>query len=78
MITTRIIQAIVSIDGDQDMGQITKFVQDMPVRDAKRLRDQIQKNTPELDVTVNLTCSECDSEKEVMLPIGASFFRVTD
>ena len=78
MVTTRLTQAIISIDGDQDIGAISQFVEQMPARDAKHLRDQLQKNTPDLDVTVALTCANCQAQKEVMLPITAAFFRVSD
>lgn len=78
MVTTRLIQSIMQVDGNADVGQITKFVEQMPARDAKYIRDKMAQMSPDLDMTVNLVCSSCESQREVMLPITAAFFQPSD
>lgn len=75
MVTTRLRQMIVSIDGDLDAGKIRAFVRQMPATDTRRIRSDYAKNNPDIDVQLKLVCSKCGRQKKMMLPISASFFR---
>lgn len=72
--TTRLKYMIVAINGDNDRGNIKKFVDNMPARDSMALRKYIRENTPELDMSFDFKCSECGHEERMAMPLGVDFF----
>ena len=72
--TIRLNKMIVSIDGNSDRGDITKFIETMPIMDSKHIKKIIRDNEPRLDLTKTITAP---SGEKVSLEIsfGVEFFR---
>ena len=73
-VTTRLSHQIITIEGVEDKNKITTFVNNMPAGDSRALRLYIEKHEPGLNMNVMMTCSSCNAESEVALPIGPAFF----
>ena len=65
---------IVSVDGNEDIGHISKFVDTMPIMDSKHIKKFMLDNEPRLDLTKQVIAP---SGKKVMVDIsfGVEFFR---
>lgn len=74
LVTSRLEQTIVSVDGITDRAQISQFVKKLPALDSRKLRAFIDKNEPGIDMSVWMKCPHCSESSQVMLPIGVSFF----
>lgn len=73
-LTTRLKYLFTSVDGNTDRATIRKFVEDkLTARDSLALRKHIKDHNPDVDMTFNFKCSECDLERRLDMPIGASF-----
>ena len=72
--TTRLRVAILSVDGNEDRMEIKKFVDSMLTIDAKALRDEIDRMSPDVDMTFQFQCEECGHEGRMQLPLGINFF----
>lgn len=74
-ITTRLKHVITSIDGNTDKAFIRKFVDtELLSRDSIELRKFIRQNSPDLDMTFNFTCPNCNSEDRSEVPMTVQFF----
>jgi len=78
LVTSRLEQLIVSIEGVSDRNKINAFVKDMPALDSRKLRTFIENHEPGIDMSVWMSCAQCNQESRVSLPIGAGFFWPTD
>jgi len=65
---------IVSVNGHSDGNSVHSFVDNMPASDAKYLRETYSKIVPNIDLTQNFECLECDVEQEMEVPFTADFF----
>ena len=74
LVTSRLEQLIISIDGIDDRNKINHFVKNMPALDSRKLRTYIENNEPGIDMSVWMNCPECDKTSKVSLPIGSNFF----
>jgi len=74
--TTRLSYIITSIDGENEVSKIRKFVNDGELisKDSLELRKYIKSISPTLDTTFDFTCSSCDSERKQEVPMGIGFF----
>ena len=72
--TTRIRRSVISIDGNEDGEYIRSFINSMPARDSKALRDYIRKNAPDVDLMYPFVCKECGNETRLEVPIDITFF----
>jgi len=72
--TTRLRVAIISVDGNEDRMEIKRFVDSMLTIDAKALRDELYKYTPDIDMTFDFECEECGYKERMRLPLGINFF----
>lgn len=72
--TLKLNKMIVEIDGNSDMGMISKFVDTMPIMDSKYIRNFMSENEPRLDLIKQVTAP---SGEKVMVNIsfGVEFFR---
>ena len=62
---------ITSVEGDRDKKTIRDFVDNyLLARDAKSLRDEIRRISPDVDLTYTGT----DGEEDVTVPISINFF----
>ena len=69
-LTTRLKQAIISVDGDADKKTVREFVDNyLLAKDSRALREHIRLTQPDVDMNIVL-----DSGEEVTVPIGLSFF----
>ena len=69
-LTTRLKQAILSVDGDTDKKTIREFVDNyLLAKDSRAFREHIRLTQPDVDMDIVL-----DSGEEVTVPIGLSFF----
>ena len=70
----RLKHLITSVNGDTDANTIRTFVDNyLLASDARALRKEYERVMPDLDLTVNAV-SDDGEEKEMLLPIGLSFF----
>ena len=74
-VTTRLRNIIVSVDGNTDKSYIRKFVDtELLSRDSIVLRNEIKKNTPDLDLSFDFTCEHCDNNERMDVPMTVQFF----
>jgi hypothetical protein len=73
-VTTRMKYVITSIDGNPDRASIRRFVEEkLTAKDSFALRRQMRENAPDVDMTFDFKCSNCDFERRIDVPLGASF-----
>lgn len=74
VVTWRLLKQIVSIDGNTDKGEISKYIEKMPIMDSKYITKFIQENSPGLNLSQEVIAP---SGKKVLARItfGAEFFR---
>ena len=69
-LTTRLKHMITSIEGSEDKKEIREFVDNqLLARDSRSFREHIKSTQPDINLSYIL-----DNGKEVMVPIGLSFF----
>lgn len=73
-VTTRLIYAIQSIDGETDKGKIATIATHLRAGDSRALRAYMDKIEPGVDMRQEITCKLCGEASEVDVPLGASFF----
>ena len=73
-VTTRLRKIITSVEGEKNADKIRIFVDSLPARDARVLREHLKDVTPDVDVSTNFTCSHCGYEGRVDIPIDVNFF----
>ncbi len=71
---TQMLFIIHSINGIDARAQIYNFVQNMPVRDSKHLREVHAKISPTMNTEMGITCNNCMTLQEVELPMSVEFF----
>lgn len=64
----------VSINSVTDLRQVYKFIDQLPVKDSRFLRNSYAKIAPTMDLKYDFFCTECTHEQEVSVPISAQFF----
>lgn len=73
-VTWRLAKQIVEMNGSTDKGEITKFIEQMPIMDSKYIKKFMDENEPKLDM--NKTVLTPSGEKlTVNVGFGADFFR---
>lgn len=73
-LTTRMKYVLTSIDGNPDRAGIRRFVEDkLTAKDSLALRRHMRDHNPDVDMTFDFKCSECDFERRLDVPLGASF-----
>ena len=65
---------IVSINGDVDRTNIGSFVDNMPAIDSRILRKVYSKAVPDVDMTQDVTCTECGTVAKMEVPFTGDFF----
>ena len=74
-LTTRLIHAMISLDGDDDRAKIRNFVNgEMLALDSKALRDHMKKVQPDLDLDIEFFDEMTGEPFEMSLPIDSNFF----
>lgn len=72
-ITTRLRHMIKSVDGNSEVGHITKFINNMLARDSKALRDYVKKVSPDMDMKITYK-HESGEVEEAPIALGVNFF----
>lgn len=73
-LTTQMARCIVALNDDTDKSIINQFVELMPAFDSRHIRNAIKAVTPNLDLTQDYHCSECNHEQEMEVPFTTDFF----
>jgi hypothetical protein len=74
-VTTRLKHMIQSVDGNEDRGFITKWVQNgFLALDTKAFRKFVKEISPDMDLTFNFTSELTGEEEALDIPFGVSFF----
>ena len=65
---------IVSISGYSEKEIIDKYVDNMPAKDSRYLRNIYKLISPNVKIKNDFTCNSCGYEQELEVPFGADFF----
>jgi hypothetical protein len=63
-----------SIEGEKDKKLISQFVDVMPVRDSRFLKEAYKAITPNVDLTQPFECKACDYSADMEVPFNLEFF----
>jgi hypothetical protein len=67
--------AIVNINGVLDRMKIEKLIKQMHSRDTATIRQFLTETSPGIDISIDITCPECNQSVKTDLPMTESFFR---
>ena len=74
-LTSRLKQLIIAVDGDDTKKTINNFVENEFIsRDSLAFRNNLEKVTPDVDMSVYFQCDECGHETSVNIPMTVEFF----
>ena len=73
-LTRQLARCIVALNDDTDQNTIQRFAELMPAFDSRHIRKAIKAVTPNLDLTQDFQCSECNHEQEMEVPFTVDFF----
>jgi len=73
-LTMKMQKLIQSIDGNEDKGDIRKFIAMMPVKDSKAFRQYLLEIEPGVEMKQDAVCSSCGEVTEEVVPIQPNFF----
>jgi len=73
-VTDLLKSVIVSVNGVTKPSMLHEFVDLMPLSDVRFLRTTYEDLKPDVDLTFDFTCAQCDHEGEVTMPLTAKFF----
>jgi hypothetical protein len=76
-ITTRLRYMIKSVDGNSEVGTITRFVNNMRAMDSRAFREYVKKVSPDMDMTIQYTHENGEVE-EAPISLGVNFFWPTN
>jgi len=64
----------VAVNGIADPTQVSNFIDSMPAKDSRHLRNTYAKINPTVDLTQYFACTYCNSETKLEIPLTADFF----
>lgn len=74
-VTTKLKYTIKTIDGESNRVKVKNFVDDqLTAIDSLALRRFIRESTPDIDMSFNFVCPECEHSEKLYIPLGPSFF----
>lgn len=65
---------IVSVNGETDRRKINQFVDNMPAKDSKYLRNVYKNVNPNVSMEQQFNCSSCDFQETMEVPFTSDFF----
>ena len=76
LLTDQFRQFIVSVNGETGRDIINSLIENMPAYDSRFLRHHYQAVVPNVDLTQNFECYNCELEQKMEVPFTADFFWV--
>ena len=73
-ITSRLRKIIVSINGETDKNVLNPMIDNLIVKDSRKVREELGKINPTIDMMLEFTCDSCDHTMKGGMPIGVDFF----
>jgi len=73
-VTDQMKMFVVAVNGVYDPSQISSFIDNMPAKDSRHLRNTYSKISPNIDLTQDFSCLYCNSETKLEVPLTADFF----
>jgi|TARA_Y100000296_G_scaffold65509_1_gene77158 hypothetical protein len=73
-VTTQLRNMLVGVNGSDDSKTLDALIENMPSLDSRRLRHAYKLAAPNIDLTQDFICQECDHEQEMEVPLTADFF----
>ena len=74
-VTWKLMKQIVSVNGDTELGTISKFVESLPIMDSKYIRNFLDANEPRVDLQRSVIAPSGE-KVDVKITFGVEFFRV--
>ncbi len=74
VITTQLSHIVVAVNGDSSPQAVQYLIENIPSMDSRHLRLANKLATPNIDLTQNFACNECDYEVDMEVPLTADFF----
>lgn len=74
LISTQLQSVILSANGDSSPQAINYVANNLPSFDSRHLRMVLKMATPNVDLTQQFSCTECDYQQEMEVPLTADFF----
>ena len=74
-LTNQLRQSIVAVNGNNQPSYVNGFVDNMPARDSRYIREVYQKVMPNVTLEHSFECESCDYVAEAQgVPLGTNFF----
>jgi len=73
-LTDQFARMIVSVNGNSQNSTIRSFIDHMPARDSRFLRENYQKVVPNIDLTQHFSCESCNFTQDMEVPFTVDFF----
>jgi hypothetical protein len=75
LVTSRLMQQIVSIDGETDRAKLSQIIRNLPAKDSRDIRAEMDYVSPDVSLIASFKCQSCEYEaEEVPVPLGTEFF----
>jgi hypothetical protein len=72
--TTALRSFITSVNGDNSSFTIESFIQALPAKDARILRNAYAEIVPNINLKQHFECGNCNYEADMEVPLGSDFF----
>jgi len=72
--TQQIKYFVISVNGETDRRKINQFIDNMPAKDSKYLRNVYKNINPNVSMEQQFTCSSCDFQETMEVPFTSDFF----
>ena len=73
-VTSRLKKIVVSINGETDKNILNTMIDNLIVKDSRKIREELAKINPTIDMMVEFTCDSCGHIMKGGMPIGVDFF----
>tara|TARA_R110002020_G_scaffold114248_4_gene262770 strand:+ start:1437 stop:2279 length:843 start_codon:yes stop_codon:yes gene_type:complete len=74
VLTDQFRMIIRSVNGSQNNEHINALIENMPATDSRYLRTAYAELSPNVDLTQDFECPECNMQEEVIIPFTTEFF----